>query len=677
MLFIKKNKSDEVCALLRYSVCFLFFLLIIYTKAQTYIDYIGKEQTLYNNAVYDGNNRIYSTNFGKICVTDTNGRIIRNKYIAINGDSSFSWTTQLITKKGVLVLLANKVVTFLDTNLNQISWTANFPSGTFLRSAAEIDNNHVYVAVDNISSFYKIRISDAAEIKNFKLKKSIYVPRSFHVDPKNGDLLMHMGGLWRFDTLGNEKSFLNFYHTFAWFTSDTTFVGGNDIKNTIIEYSITGRQIVNLTIKRFGIVSNLYKPSVVFKTPGGNYLVLNSTEKTSTGGYIYKFSSTGNWLNTIGRPVTVSTNGFNDKILPTPELLSLDKDGNLYVMCGLNNNDLLFGPVGLSRGAISSFTPDFRFRYSFEFTGNIEHFSFFKNQIFVQSDGKFQAYDSNLNAVGSYINSSYCGEFVRDEAENIYFAGHRTNPGYEITNNFVFLKNNKYGTFPQNMGKTGYSISNGEINYATSIARLKNGNFVVADLNQNQVHMLDKDGKHLLFIAGYGGHPENICLPSSITTDQYDNIFISEAGNNRIKILNKDGKLIYNLNVFGPDGEQFNSPSSIVIDTLRSVLYVADRNNSKIRVFKLNYPLKGYLKTNFVNQTNLKIYPNPAKDMILIESNNVIDKYTISDISGRIMLSENLKSESSKIDISMLIAGTYFISIYTNNGLQTQKLIVL
>ncbi|NUM32081.1 MAG: T9SS type A sorting domain-containing protein [Bacteroidetes bacterium] len=651
----------------------LFILFFIKANAQTYIGEIGGERPIYSNVVFDGNNRLYSANSGKISVCDTNGRLVRIKILAINGDSGLAWSAQLVTQNGVLVLLTTKVVAFLDTNLNTISWSANFPSGTFLRSAAEIDKSHVYIAADNTTTFYKIRISDAAEIRSFNLKKSMYVPRNFHVDTKNGDLLLHLGVLWRFDTLGNDKGSKNIYHGFAWFTSDTTFISGNDVKNTIDENSVTGRKIMSLNIKRFGIVSNLYKPNVVFKTKGGNYLVLNSTQKTSAGGYIYKFSSTGEWITTLGRPVTVSTNSWDDRILPTPELLSLDEKGNLSVLCGLNSNGN-FGPCGLSRGAICSFSPTGNLRYAFDLSGNIEHFAYYKNKLFVQSDGKFQEYDSNIVAIGSYMNCNNCGEFIRDEAENTYWTGHRINPGMELEN-FVLFKNNKYGTFPQVFGKTGRNMGEGEIAYTTSLVKLKNGNFVVADINQHQIYLLDKDANFLSFLAGYGYNQENVNLPNSLAIDQYDNIFLSEAGNNRIKVLNKDGKLLGNFGSKGSLPGQFDSPAAIVIDTLHNVLYIADRNNARVQIFKLNYPLEKTLKTEFVSQKKAMVYPNPANDNVTIESVEIIKEYTISDISGRVVLSGQPISNNVNIDISMMENGTYFITVKTSNGIQTLKFI--
>jgi len=72
-------------------------------------------------------------------------------------------------------------------------------------------------------------------------------------------------------------------------------------------------------------------------------------------------------------------------------------------------------------------------------------------------------------------------------------------------------------------------------------------------------------------------------------------------------------------------------------------------------------------------KSNLEIYPNPTSDFIYIKN---IEKKNIKiyDISGRIL--DEIFVENQKIDFSNFKAGIYFISVETENGIKTQKIII-
>ncbi len=71
-----------------------------------------------------------------------------------------------------------------------------------------------------------------------------------------------------------------------------------------------------------------------------------------------------------------------------------------------------------------------------------------------------------------------------------------------------------------------------------------------------------------------------------------------------------------------------------------------------------------------IDNGELMISPNPAKDFIIISGGNV-KAVRISDVSGRMVLTTN----TSKIDIRSLLKGVYFIEINTNNEREVRKFI--
>jgi len=80
----------------------------------------------------------------------------------------------------------------------------------------------------------------------------------------------------------------------------------------------------------------------------------------------------------------------------------------------------------------------------------------------------------------------------------------------------------------------------------------------------------------------------------------------------------------------------------------------------------------GQLKTNHF----VKIYPVPAKQSVIIQSENVISSYEITDITGRQWLRKtrvNLKEMTIQQD--GMPAGFYMVRLYFDNGFQIHKII--
>ncbi len=71
-----------------------------------------------------------------------------------------------------------------------------------------------------------------------------------------------------------------------------------------------------------------------------------------------------------------------------------------------------------------------------------------------------------------------------------------------------------------------------------------------------------------------------------------------------------------------------------------------------------------------------KLYPNPAADCIYLESEETIN-YTITDLTGRILLSNTTTQQINKIDISNLSSGSYIFTTITTSNRKENKIIVI
>lgn len=72
---------------------------------------------------------------------------------------------------------------------------------------------------------------------------------------------------------------------------------------------------------------------------------------------------------------------------------------------------------------------------------------------------------------------------------------------------------------------------------------------------------------------------------------------------------------------------------------------------------------------------SITLYPNPAKDFMTIECDNIIRSVSIYDVQGRVL--EILKRESNAVtlDVSNRANGMYFVKIMTDKGMQVQKVV--
>jgi Zn-dependent metalloprotease len=73
---------------------------------------------------------------------------------------------------------------------------------------------------------------------------------------------------------------------------------------------------------------------------------------------------------------------------------------------------------------------------------------------------------------------------------------------------------------------------------------------------------------------------------------------------------------------------------------------------------------------------NISIYPNPASDILFIESNNRIEDLDISmfnQLGQRVLYIQNIRGP---IDISLLEPGVYIIEIRSENGMKREKVVI-
>ncbi len=76
--------------------------------------------------------------------------------------------------------------------------------------------------------------------------------------------------------------------------------------------------------------------------------------------------------------------------------------------------------------------------------------------------------------------------------------------------------------------------------------------------------------------------------------------------------------------------------------------------------------------------SNFQIYPNPSKNQLCIEVDklSIYAQFTITDINGKIMLTQQLNDVKTIFDVSSFVEGIYIISLQRNGFTTHQKLII-
>lgn len=72
----------------------------------------------------------------------------------------------------------------------------------------------------------------------------------------------------------------------------------------------------------------------------------------------------------------------------------------------------------------------------------------------------------------------------------------------------------------------------------------------------------------------------------------------------------------------------------------------------------------------------LSVYPNPAKDYIIISSLEDINNIQIYNATGQLILEQKANGLQNRLNVSKYEIGYYFIKVYTLNKVIIRKIII-
>jgi hypothetical protein len=69
----------------------------------------------------------------------------------------------------------------------------------------------------------------------------------------------------------------------------------------------------------------------------------------------------------------------------------------------------------------------------------------------------------------------------------------------------------------------------------------------------------------------------------------------------------------------------------------------------------------------------LQLYPNPARSIMNIVSDQAISELRVIDMLGNVVFTSRPGDERSQLNVSSFQNGVYFIQIMTSRGIQTKR----
>ncbi|MES2410232.1 MAG: T9SS type A sorting domain-containing protein [Bacteroidota bacterium] len=266
-----------------------------------------------------------------------------------------------------------------------------------------------------------------------------------------------------------------------------------------------------------------------------------------------------------------------------------------------------------------------------------------------------------------------------DGSGNVYVADYNNNKIRKITSAGVVstLAGSIYG-FAEGTGASA------QFRNPTGVATDALGNVYVADYYNDRIRKITPAGV-VTTLAGSGpalgssdgiGEAAKFYRPIALTTDETGNVYVSDTLGQKIRKVTPTGvvtTLAGNGSSGSTDGPgttaKFNHPIGIATDAAGNI-YIADATNHRIR--KITQQLG-------VGQNELgpkiAIYPNPvtAKLTIQLENGGVLDKITITNLSGKIIGTQI--QNTAIVNVENLAQGIYILEVYSGEDKYVSKFV--
>jgi hypothetical protein len=229
--------------------------------------------------------------------------------------------------------------------------------------------------------------------------------------------------------------------------------------------------------------------------------------------------------------------------------------------------------------------------------------------------------------------------------------------------------------------------------YPADVAVDNSGNVYIADYLNSRIRVVNTSGTINTYAGngttGYSGDggaatTAELYNPQAVKVDAAGNLFIADVGNQRIRKVSASGIIttIAGDGVAGYSGDggpataaELDFPSDVTMDKHGNV-FIADDENNRVREVTATLSVKPIAAEQEIN-----IYPNPAHGYVTIAAPGINSAafITLTDVTGRALLSQNTESNthglSASLNTSGLAPGMYFVNVRTDDGNYVRKIV--
>ena len=218
------------------------------------------------------------------------------------------------------------------------------------------------------------------------------------------------------------------------------------------------------------------------------------------------------------------------------------------------------------------------------------------------------------------------------------------------------------------------AATNAQLNLPSQLCIDLLGNLYISDKQNQRIRKINSSGIITTIAgdgsSGFGGDGALATAaefegPSGITMIK-DSFYISDQSNQRIrKIFNDTIKTIAGDGTHGYSGDggnpllaEFNNPTALASDKNGNI-YICDFFNNSVREIVYH---EGLAVTT-IQKNDVKIYPNPCSNALIVTTNFAIKNYQIINCNGEILKYTKTSGTLVKIDTSDLCTGLYILKI--------------
>lgn len=237
----------------------------------------------------------------------------------------------------------------------------------------------------------------------------------------------------------------------------------------------------------------------------------------------------------------------------------------------------------------------------------------------------------------------------------------------------------------------GAWLQNDGVNYSVDLTPSNTTYYADAYVKGSNLFMLQN---HFSFIGeqdsiiNYNGTAQSALI--SPLTGVYSKKAICVDHANRIWVANNDSVYMYNGSAWTAFGFGGVNLQSLLINPSMMKSFIEYKNNC----FALSYaedllPTGGNgmmlfcydstTVTSIQRESNnqIKVFPNPANDLVTLSNLKANDKVVLYNIIGEVQTIQNALNNSTTIDLSSFTSGIYFIEVFSTNKTNFYQKIVI